>query len=114
VTDITLKMLDIRLANWQSMNYQQDRRSQMDSVTVVVPSRFYNDHKFRDLPSGKVIKEYSNGKVKVVLSQKELSDLLSDAQYYSECADQFDSAYQGVCKSATATVKAIHLQTGEK
>lgn len=85
----------------------------MDSVTVVVPSRFYNDHKFRDLPSGQVIQEYSNGKVKVVLSQNELSDLLSDAQYYSECADQFDSTYQGLCKSATATVKAINQQTGE-
>lgn len=85
----------------------------MDSVTVVVPSRFYNDHKFREFPSGKVIKEYSNGKVKVVLSQEELRELLSDAMYYSDCADQFDSAYQGVCKSATATVKAIKQQTGE-
>jgi hypothetical protein len=85
----------------------------MDSLTVVVPSRFYYDHKFRDLPSGKIVQEYSNGKVKVVLSQGELSDLLSDAEYYAECADQFGTEYQGLCKSAKATVKAIELQTGE-
>ena len=85
----------------------------MSKVTIVVPSRFYYDHRDRDLPSGKVIKEYANGKVKVVLSHNELGDLLSDAEYYSECSDQFDSAYQGLCKSATATVKAIQTQTGE-
>ena len=87
----------------------------MSKVTAVVPSRFYHDHRDRDLPSGEVIKEYANGKVKVVLNQEELSDLLSDAQYYSECADQFDIAYQGLCKSAKATVKAIQLllKTGE-
>jgi len=84
----------------------------MSEVTVLVPSRFYYDHQGRDLPSGKVIKQYANGKVNVVLSQEELNDLLSDAEYYSECADQFGQEYQGLCKSAKATVKAINQQTG--
>jgi len=85
----------------------------MSKVTIVVPSRFYYDHRDRDLPSGKVIKEYANGKVNVVLSHSELNDLLSDAEYYAECADQFGTEYQGLCKSAKATVKAIKEQTGE-
>jgi len=84
----------------------------MDALTLTVPSKFYYDHRDRDLPSGKVIKEYANGKVKVVLSHSELNDLLSDAEYYAECADQFGTEYQGLCKSAKATVKAIQLQTG--
>jgi hypothetical protein len=83
-------------------------------VTAVVPSRFYYDHRDRDLPSGKVVKEYANGKVKVVLSHSELSNLLSDAEYYSESFDMGND-YQGLSKSAKATVKAIQLllKTGE-
>jgi hypothetical protein len=86
----------------------------VSKVTAVVPSRFYYDHRDRDLPSGKVIKEYANGKVKVVLSHNELSNLLSDAEYYSESFDM-GSEYQGLSKSAKATVKAIQLllKTGE-
>ena len=86
----------------------------MARVTAVVPSRFYYDHRDRDLPSGKVIKEYANGKVKVVLSHSELSNLLSDAEYYSESFDMGND-YQGLSKSAKATVKAIQLllKTGE-
>lgn len=84
----------------------------MSKVTIVVPSRFYYDHRDRDLPSGKVIKEYANGKVKVVLTDSELVDLLSDAEYYSESSDM-GSEYQGLSKSAQATVKAIQTQTGE-
>ncbi len=86
----------------------------MAKVTAVVPSRFYYDHRDRDLPSGKVIKEYANGKVKVVLSHSELSNLLSDAEYYSESFDMGND-YQGLSKSAKATVKAIQLllKTGE-
>jgi hypothetical protein len=87
---------------------------QVAKVTAVVPSRFYYDHRDRDLPSGKVIKEYANGKVKVVLSHSELSNLLSDAEYYSESFDMGND-YQGLSKSAKATVKAIQLllKTGE-
>lgn len=86
----------------------------MAKVTAVVPSRFYYDHRDRDLPSGKVVKEYANGKVKVVLSHSELSNLLSDAEYYSESFDMGND-YQGLSKSAKATVKAIQLllKTGE-
>ena len=84
----------------------------MSKVTIVVPSRFYYDHRDRDLPSGKVIKEYANGKVKVVLNHNELSNLLSDDEYYSESSDM-GSEYQGLSKSTQATVKAIQLQTGE-
>ncbi len=86
-----------------------------DTVTVDVPTRFYEDHRGRDLPSGEVVKRLSRT-TRVVLDRKAYDDLLSDAQHYAGSAmddmylDDFATA-SALIRSARATVKALRNTT---
>lgn len=82
----------------------------MTTTSIKIFSKFYFDHVSRDLSKGTILKEYANGKVLVEMNDEEIADLLGDAEYYSECADQFGVEYQGLCKSAKATVRTINDQ----
>lgn len=76
--------------------------------SIKIPSRFYFDHVNRDLSKGIVVKEYANGKVLVEMTDEEISDLLSDAEFYSEGVDYAE--LKGLQSSAKATVRAINDQ----
>lgn len=81
------------------------------TVRVDVPSRFYEDHVGRDLPSGSVVKRLSRT-VRVDLDREGFDDLLSDAEHYASgamddmYADDFASA-SGLIRSAAATVRVL-------
>ena len=78
--------------------------------TYKIPPVFYLDHIARDCgKSGKIVRSAKQYLI-VELDDIALDDLYSDASYYSECSDQFDFDNQGLCKSATATVRALNNQ----
>jgi hypothetical protein len=76
--------------------------------TYDVPSRFYFDHKYRDLPSGRIIKELART-VRVELNQEEYDELLDDAKHYAETFSGFDVEpyLRGLAASARATVRSL-------
>jgi len=83
-------------------------------MIVKVPLLFYFDHKGRDLPSGKIIKEYSKY-VLVELNEDEFSELLSDAEYYSNIVKMSeDKTMLGLQLSAKATARILLKEQGIK
>ena len=74
------------------------------SKVIRLPLVFYTDHLERDLPAPPEVKE-TKRHVWIDLSHKYLPELLSDARAYAEGG--YDPAYNGLCLSAKATVKAI-------
>ena len=77
------------------------------TVLLTIPKRFYDNHVWRDLPAGTVIKETAR-KYTVEVTREELDELLSDARYYSDGAGWSDPQdMRPICASARATVKAI-------
>ena len=76
-------------------------------TTIKVPSRFYYDHVNRDLPAGKVIKDYADGKSLIEFNEESLNDLLEDAIFYVVMAPDLDPGLFGLVQSARATIRAI-------
>lgn len=74
-------------------------------ITVKLPPIFYWDHVYRDLPGGTIVRE-TKTYVMVTLNTEEASEILSDANYYSD-GDQFDSDMRSIVNSAQATVRAL-------
>ncbi len=86
----------------------------MEQIEIRIPSRFYYDHKDRDLPAGEAIKDYANGQTLIRATESEIAEILDDAEFYVEIAPELDSSYFGLIQSAKATVRAINkLKTGE-
>lgn len=74
---------------------------------IRIPKRFYDDHIERDLPAPKVSKTTKAHYYIPADQTDELSELLSDAEFYSD-RDHFTDPYLlGICTSAQATAKAI-------
>lgn len=72
-----------------------------------IPPRFYFDHLARECgKSGKIVSSAKNYLI-VELDDIALSDLLSDASYYSESNDISDPSIRGLVTSARATLRAI-------
>ena len=81
-------------------------------VTIRIPKIFYNDHRDRDLPSPVVVNETSSH-YWINASDPDISELLSDATYYSTSvgwSEQWDSI-RGLVYSARATVKALSVKS---
>jgi hypothetical protein len=81
-------------------------------VRVRIPKIFYNDHRDRDLPSPVVVNE-SKSHYWIDASDPDISELLSDATYYSTSvgwSEQWDSI-RGLVYSARATVKALSVKS---
>jgi len=77
-------------------------------MQVKVPSRFYKDHmdrsnEYQSLFNA-VIKEVGNHVV-ADLDESQISELLSDAEYYADGVDYPE--LRGLQRSAKATVKAL-------
>jgi hypothetical protein len=85
----------------------------MEKIEIRIPSRFYYDHKNRDLPSGEAIKDYANGQTLIRATQSEITEILDDANFYIEIASDLEPEYFGLIQSAKATVRAINKRTGE-
>jgi hypothetical protein len=72
-----------------------------------IPPHFYFDHLSRECgKSGKIVRSTKNYLI-VDLDDSALSDLLSDANYYSESGDISDPSIRGLVTSARATLNAI-------
>lgn len=61
--------------------------------------KFAQDHWGRDCGQGDIIVKQNERFVYVELDQAGYDDMLSDADYYWECRDQFEG-YADVCSSA--------------
>ena len=75
--------------------------------TYRIPTKFYLDHKARELPSGKVIK---SGKLFTIveLTNDELTDLIDDASYYASFKGSDDYAEnKALVNSAIVTLKYL-------
>jgi hypothetical protein len=74
---------------------------------IDLPVTFYSDRAERDLPVPKIVKRKGRT-LKVAANDPALTDMLSDAEYYSDIVrNSGDTAYLGLQSSARATVKAI-------
>lgn len=74
---------------------------------IDLPVTFFSDRAERDLPMPKIVKRKGRH-VRVAANDPALTDMLSDAEYYSDVVKASgDSSYLGLQSSARATVKAI-------
>ena len=75
------------------------------TVTVKLPTRFYDDHADRGLPAGDLVKR-TKRYVVVELDAAAYGELISDAEHYADRSqfDQRDPFLRGLCTSAKATV----------
>jgi hypothetical protein len=92
---------------------KQRQEKQMEQIEIRIPSRFYYDHKNRDLPAGEAIKDYANGQTLIRATESEIAEILDDAEFYVEMGPEFGPDLFGLIQSAKATVRAINKQTGE-
>ena len=74
-----------------------------------LPKTFFDDYSSRFEIQGTQIRE-SKSHYFVALSQPDYVDLLSDADYYHTCKDQFDPSCYGICDSAKWTLLALKQQ----
>lgn len=74
-----------------------------------LPSRFYDDHLYRDCLSGMIVKRIGRSNVIVELDAEAYDDLLSDCEYYDD-AEMWEN-YRGLVLSARATRRAL-IETG--
>ena len=68
---------------------------------------FCEDHWSRGCGAGDTIVSESSPVVLVELDADGYADMLSDADYYWTCRDQFDSDYRNVCASARRVRDAL-------
>lgn len=76
------------------------------TASIRVPRKFYDDHIERDLEAPAVLRRTKHHYFIDALSPY-LEEFLNDAEYYSSMVRYMHPEYRGLCKSATATVKAI-------
>jgi len=87
----------------------------IETFTLNIPKRFFEDHEARDLvnESGEretyIIKETKKRFI-VQLSTADAEELLSDADYYSTEWVYMDSDFFGLGMSAKATKKTVYEQ----
>lgn len=73
---------------------------------VTLPTRFYDDHDDRLLPSGTLVKR-TRRSVTVDLDPEAFADLLSDARHYADPVNGYAAESPGLVASARATVRAL-------
>ena len=74
-----------------------------------VPALFYLDHRDRNCGENDTIIKQSKNIIIVEMDYEGYQDLLSDADYYWECRDQFDG-YGSITASAKRTLAALAKQ----
>ena len=75
-----------------------------------VPAKFYMDHHDRDCGETDIIIKQGKNVVIVEMDYEGYHDLLSDADYYWDCRDEFADGYDGVIASAKRTMIALAKQ----
>ena len=78
--------------------------------TIKITKRFYEDHKWRDLPTPAIVRETSRHFFIDATDIVKLDELFNDAQYHSDytmVAEVGDRAHIGVVTSAIATARAL-------
>lgn len=73
---------------------------------VKIPKTFYEDHKWRDLPTPEAVKETKRN-VWVRPDDPALPELRNDAEYYADTQGFDPSTQRTVCRSAKALLRAL-------
>lgn len=81
-------------------------RAMIARTSIRIPRRFYEDHRERDLPTPRAIKE-TKRHVWIDPHDEDALELLSDARYYASEARYFDPPMPGLARSAAATVRQL-------
>lgn len=74
---------------------------------IRIPTRFFDDHAERDLPTP-AIQKSTKAHYWISLDDPDLPELLNDAEHYQYSTLQSDPYYFGLIASARATAKAIN------
>jgi hypothetical protein len=80
--------------------------SEGDEIKLTLPRVFFEDHVDRDLPHGYVIK-ITRYTVDAMMTRNEITELLSDADYYSDSGIARDMGMPSLAQSAKRTIAAI-------
>jgi hypothetical protein len=83
---------------------EQDTQDSGPTVVVRVADYFYQDHVSRDLPAGLLL-SVRNNVATVRVTVDEFAELLSDAEFYSSCAEHFDD--RALTASAGRVLRAL-------
>lgn len=80
-----------------------------DASVYVLPPRFYDDHRSRDLPESgvSVLLRRTYHHVHVVMDDAAATELLSDARHYASEMGEWGFEGRGIMRSAAATVRAL-------
>ena len=82
----------------------------MEIITIVVPPRFYDDHRRRNWKTAGEVVSITDTDVTVLMADHEIGDLYSDAKHYA----QHSEMEVGLRSSARATVRRLEKQLGEE
>jgi hypothetical protein len=79
-----------------------------EKYTITLPTKFYDDHESRELPSGVEVKRDKKG-VTIEANWATICEIWSDAEYYYDMfrTGGFDYVDLGLMSSARATIKRI-------
>ena len=78
---------------------------------IRIPTRFFEDHQERELPTPEVHKA-TKSHYWISADDPALPELLNDAEHYADMAPYMDPYYFGLCMSARATARAIRRTLG--
>ena len=78
----------------------------MDTVTITIPQRFFDDHHYRDCIRDDFDLVAKRGKYTVTLTISDFADLIDDAVHYAD-EPQYGI---GMNTSARATINAVKKQ----
>lgn len=83
-------------------------------VEVTLPAKFFRDHLERDCSPGAIIVREGSRTITAKLSETDLEDIFSDAEYYADstCGPSAESAVE-LRPSAQRTVAALKRQIPE-
>jgi hypothetical protein len=78
----------------------------VETLTMWLPARFYDDHVARDLPAGVEV-DREGHKVQVRAERSAFSEMLGDARHLVFMAAELGPAYLGLVASARATEQRL-------
>lgn len=80
--------------------------SEGEEIKLTLPRKFYEDHVERELPHGYVIAAHKYTVV-VMMTRAEITELLSDADYYADAGIAAEMGMRDIAQSAKRTIDAI-------
>lgn len=82
----------------------------MASEFYTIPTKFFRDHRDRDLPTPAIAKSLAKRYV-IARDDPALPELIADAEYYADPVGFDPLVQQTVCRAAQALLRAIATQS---